>query len=41
VLRVQSHKANIVQTILRANGGFREAILEPLHSVSCQYDRDM
>jgi len=40
LLRALSHKANIVPARLRANGSFCDAILELLHSVSCQYNRD-
>ena len=41
LLRVLSHKANIVPAKLRGNGSSRDAILEQLHSVSCQYNRDL
>jgi len=41
LLRVLSHKANIRPTRLWANWSFRDAILGLLHSVSCQYNRDL
>jgi len=41
LLRVLSHKANIVPTRLRANWSFRDAIFELLHSISRQYNRDL
>jgi len=41
LLSVLSHKANIVPARLRADETFRDALLERLHSVSCQYNRDL
>ena len=41
LLHVISDKANIVPARLRANEIFRDAFLELLHSVSCQYNRDL
>jgi len=43
LLRVLSHKANVVPLPARliANGSFHDAILELLHSVSCQYNCDL
>jgi len=41
LLRALSHKASIVPAGLRENEAFRDAILQLLHSVNCQYNRDL